>query len=576
MDMLDKIIIGKWWNNEKHLFEIELSNHDEGDTIFEFREFEKVEIQLCSNSNSHLEIEMSNSDEVMIINPGIETVLNDFEYERDNVIDNSFIPEKYLIKYVCNECEKLYYFKVLNNALGENIKDIRKIINEFSNGLELDFQKKIKSNVFSDVQSNYYMSIYQKISNEVKVLITELGFVIDHPNTSLKKDIRYTSKPIRLKEKSTRYLIKKNIDNDFNIRKLEELTSVSIENRENVLLKNELLKLLKICKELELYFVSNIEYLTEKYPQYEMKKNELTKKVEKFSQILDYRYKNTVNSELLNVIARLNDMKSEIERFDGCLFEIRRVHNYITWMFSETWMSDINERAKVQNVNTRNIHYKRIIDIIESLKAKAIVKSSGKIGYNYRMTSELYEIYVLILLFNILTSIGFYFDYPQNYDFNTVFNGHEFVFKKDNSKIKIIYDEIVSNVENDVFYDCLANQNSSSNKPDIVFMIYEDDSLKNALIFEVKCRKLHSIYTSNGDTKVFRQLRDYTNFWYFDKDGKINKSAISKVYTLYPSEDNVKKSLNANQIVIISLNPIYDFENDQSFLNLKEEILYYL
>ena len=99
MDMLDKIIIGKWWNNEKHLFEIELSNHDEGDTIFEFREFEKVEIQLCSNSNSHLEIEMSNSDEVMIINPGIETVLNDFEYERDNVIDNSFIPEKYLIKY---------------------------------------------------------------------------------------------------------------------------------------------------------------------------------------------------------------------------------------------------------------------------------------------------------------------------------------------------------------------------------------------------------------------------------------------------------------------------------------------
>ena len=107
-------------------------------------------------------------------------------------------------------------------------------------------------------------------------------------------------------------------------------------------------------------------------------------------------------------------------------------------------------------------------------------------------------------------------------------------------------------------------------------MIYEDDSLKNALIFEVKCRKLHSIYTSNGDTKVFRQLRDYTNFWYFDKDGKINKSAISKVYALYPSEDNVKKSLNANQIGIISLNPIYDFENDQSFLNLKEEILYYL
>ena len=69
---------------------------------------------------------------------------------------------------------------------------------------------------------------------------------------------------------------------------------------------------------------------------------------------------------------------------------------------------------------------------------------------------------------------------------------------------------------------------------------------------------------------------NYTNFWYFDKNGKLDKNILKKVYAIYPQEEASKLNLNANQICLLSLNPIYDYENDESYINFYNEIMSYI
>ena len=139
----------------------------------------------------------------------------------------------------------------------------------------------------------------------------------------------------------------------------------------------------------------------------------------------------------------------------------------------------------------------------------------------------------------------------------------------------MIYDQMVKGTDESP-RDELANQNSTSNKPDIVIMFYEGGLIKNCIIVEIKCRRKHNIYVKTGDTPVFSQLKDYTNFWYFDSEGNLDRNILKKVYAIFPQENTCMDDLNANQICLLSLNPVYDYENDSSYLNLFNEITSYI
>ena len=158
---------------------------------------------------------------------------------------------------------------------------------------------------------------------------------------------------------------------------------------------------------------------------------------------------------------------------------------------------------------------------------------------------------------------------------NKLFENQEYVFHNGDKTIRMIYDQTIKGTDENP-RDELSNQNSTSNKPDIVIMVYENDVIKNCIILEVKCRRKNNIYVRTGDTPVFSQLKDYTNFWYFDSKGNLDKNVLKKVYAIFPQEDSCKEDLNANQICLLSLRPVYDYENDASYMNLFDEITAYI
>ena len=106
--------------------------------FFSFKEFEKVTLELKCKEDSYIEFEYPNDDKLKELHNNQSIILNDYEYDRDSMDNNTFYPSKYYIGINYDENKIECYFNVESNALGNKIEDIRKIVNDFSKGLELD------------------------------------------------------------------------------------------------------------------------------------------------------------------------------------------------------------------------------------------------------------------------------------------------------------------------------------------------------------------------------------------------------------------------------------------------------
>lgn len=570
MDIQDKIVILK-----KTEEEILLSDIKEGDEIFCFKEFEHVTIK--NKSSKIIKCEYPNQEELIQLIPGEEIVLNDYDYNREEEENNIFIPEKYLFQIIDNDNIINYCFKVISNALGENIFDIRKIVNEFSNGLELELSNSLKGKNYTYSKNNISSALFAKIIDNAKMLQTELSYIVDFPIENIEKSLNWSKKPKKISRKKLKYDTKKCIIHTDNRKQAFEKKKLSFNNESNIALRNALYKILRVCKELDYYFQYNTEYLDKNLKLNIKNINSIQEKINKLNATHDSKYHNSIWSEYkeaCRVIDRIKKEKDILQKNNNLISQVR---NNITNSINESWLFDIEPNFSIREslASRRNIHYKRIIDFSNILNSE-FGNNYNKYGlYTYKKTYELYEIYVLILIFKILTAKNYTFIIDKKYDFNLLFENEEFYFQKDNMIVKIIYNKIVKRTEDEPI-DELVNQNSSSNKPDIVLMVYDNNVLVNCLIIEVKCRRKSNIYSPSGDTPVINQLKDYTNFWYFDSNLNLKKDVIDKVYAIYPDKNAYTTSLNANQICLLSIEPVYDYNNTGGFRNLMSELNKYI
>ena len=176
MDIQDRIIVTKFGKEETYFFKDISTNK----IIFSFKEFEKVTLELKCNEDSYIEFEYPNDDKLKKLYNGQSIILNDYEYDRDSVDNNTFYPSKYYIGINYNKNKMECYFNVESNALGNKIEDIRKIVNDFSKGLELDLFANNRGKEFVDTNESYYIPLYDKIVTSEKMLQFEINYIIKH------------------------------------------------------------------------------------------------------------------------------------------------------------------------------------------------------------------------------------------------------------------------------------------------------------------------------------------------------------------------------------------------------------
>ena len=579
MDTLDKLIIEKTQKEYKKIFkeEICINRILDGEIIFCFNEFEHIKI-INESNKVIIECEQPNSEDYVQINPGAEIVINDYEYGRLESKNNIFFPEKYIIRLIKENITSICFFDVKSNALGSKIDNIRRIINDFSQGLELDLINSIRGKNYIDSKKNIFTPLFEKIINNERMLQFELNFIIDYPIKDIIKTIKYSKKEGKTSREKIKYDIKKSITtNDYRKRVIQN-KQLSLNNYSNIVLKNAVLRIIKVCNELDKYFLNNINYLEQNLFKKRINLKKAQDKQEKLStKKHGKKYINNVSSEYYDLLNTIEANQEDKELFLERRKVINRVRNNFINIINESWINKIkDDYIAIDSSSARkNIHYKKIIDFANEINTQYDSKYSSEGIYSYKKTSELYELYVLILMFKILIKENYSFSIDNIYDFNLVFDNEEFVFNKNKKSIRILYDKVVKRTD-DFPEDELANQNSNSNKPDIVLMIYDDGTLTNCVIIEVKCRKKRNIYSKNGDTEVITQLKDYTNFWYFTKERILKKDVIDKVYAIYPDDTPSKEFYNANQICFLSLEPVYEYESSLGFINLYDELKLYI
>lgn len=574
MDTQDRIILNKSGRYETYLFKDIL----EEEIIFSFKEFEKVIIELKCNKDSYIEFEYSNDDELKRLYTDQTFILNDYEYDRDSTDNKTFYPSKYYISINSGKTKKECYFNVESNALGDKIDDIRKIVSDFSKGLELDLFNNNRGKEFADTNESYYIPLYDKIVSSEKMLQFEINYILKHPIEHLEKTIQFTQKPTKETRKKIKYEIKKGLTVYSGKKTIQEKKSVSIKNKENYLLKKSLKKVIETCTLIDKHFGITIAKLQEAFNEDNRQMEEISKKKAKLdSDKHDQKYQRRIYAEYKQLEENIDKHSFEQSNLEAKRNIINKIRNNFLSLITESWIGELDESSHMYDCAkfVRNVHYKKIIDFAKTINANFDSRTKKNRTYAYKKTAKLYEIYVLILIFKIFQKNGFTFECEADYDFNLLFENQEYIFHNGNKSIRMIYDQMVKGTDESP-RDELANQNSTSNKPDIIIMFYEDGLIKNCIIVEIKCRRKHNIYVKTGDTPVFSQLKDYTNFWYFDSEGNLDRNVLKKVYAIFPQENTCKDDLNANQICLLSLNPVYDYENDSSYLNLFNEITSYI
>ena len=180
----DRLIVCKSGKYEIYPFD-EIQEHE---TLFQFKEFEQVSLRLEGSKQSYVEFECANSDALSRLTPkdGVY-ILNSYDYHQDESKNITFYPSKY---YISIHYEKRLIecnFNVESNALGNNVDDIRKIVSDFSKGLELDLLSGKKGRVGKTIALNAVLPTLDQLASAEKMLQYEIQHILSSPIETLEK-----------------------------------------------------------------------------------------------------------------------------------------------------------------------------------------------------------------------------------------------------------------------------------------------------------------------------------------------------------------------------------------------------
>lgn len=368
MDTQDRIIVNKSGKEETYFFKDISTNK----IIFSFKEFEKVTLELKCKEDSYIEFEYPNDDKLKELHNNQSIILNDYEYDRDSMDNNTFYPSKYYIGINYDENKIECYFNVESNALGNKIEDIRKIVNDFSKGLELDLFTNNRGKEFIDTNESYYIPLYDKIVSSEKMLQFEINYIIKHPIEHLEKTIKFTQKPTKETRKKIKYEIKKGINLYSGKKTIQEKKIISLKSIENYSLKRAINRIIETCTIINRHFEITIEKLQEVLNGENSRLDEVIKKKNSLNvRRHDQKYQKRIYAEYTQIsesIAKHLFEKNNLEEKRNIINKIR--NNFLS-LIAESWMNELDEVNHLYDYGkfVRNVHYKKIIDFAKTINA---------------------------------------------------------------------------------------------------------------------------------------------------------------------------------------------------------------
>lgn len=573
-------------------------------SIFEFKEFARIELSFFSNddsvtlkieshfiSNENYAIKEHDTDENMLsLKPGDSIILSP-----GGDSDDMFVPGEYSLQIVKNNiCFEGVYNVVPNSLDWISIINIRKYLENTVKGLAHNIYLEKKASKNNEVNLEQNIDSYRYLYSNQDKLFNYLKCIIQNPILDIRKE--YVTRPYSKKQdsKSQRWLSRKGSSYNQNAYTqtifYEKNCYSTYEIIENIILKRILIYIQNILTESEVEYRKILNGINRNI-------NDLQNKVINKNNILKEAYK-LPNTQKVNKIrnSEIEILEKEIYRYkekkditDKNLSDLYKLKGKLNFYINETWLNDIDLKYNIPSVTTRilkNYYYSEIYNIYNKLR-NSNINGGFDLIFPYKKTSKLFEIYSFLITKDVFEELGFKWTdgWLKSNDIDNIYNGDlvagdYIIMLKDSYKLIISYDTYIGTPDelNDIsLSQPSAKPYNQHRRPDVLVSLYKDNKLLGCEVIEVKYRRKSNIYNNRGiDTDVCKQLSSYLEFDYYDvKKGRVaREKPVYKVLTLYPKQDDLGQE--RHKTYEIEFMPIMPDENDArkyyGYSNLKNEL----
>lgn len=565
-----------------------------GNELFSFSEYDRVKIEFLSdNSEDKLEIESycgiyesyTYKDEfIKELKPGESTLISP-----GGDMEDMLVPGSYEIKI---KRGNIYYFGMYtinpSTATWNSLVNMREYVEETVKGLSYNIymERKGKSD-FSYNMNDTLMEKYRYLNEIKNIFISSLDLISKDPITSIEKVYKYCHKSKRPTNKSQRWITKKGYKYNENIHTpdtfYEKRSIMSEDTLENRILKYMLEEIHTILVNLSDECISVDKEIKKKIDEINIRIDETynRRKGATSTRNISQRVIDSISSDLSGLKKSLVPQYDRLNQIQGYISNINRIKSNLNFYLRESWISELDNSGNCIPTTKliKNKYYNEVYRIYECLKGSNIEGNEQK-SFPYKKTSKLYEIYNFLLVKDILEEIGFKWtlgwlkDKSDILSFDGDLNSNDYiVLEYKNYKVKVIYDKLVIRSKELTIKESEESQISAkqylrNTKPDILIEFYEYDKFLEAIIIEVKYRKLNYIHNDTENTEVDEQLENYRDLEYYD--GKLKKVGrnppIVKVIAMYPQQRHARKIVHSIYSNIVFL-PIMTSENEKNIHN---------
>ncbi len=527
---------------------------------FTFNEFETIEIEIDSDQYEvNLDCQAYYKDNELFKTPNMNLKLENkvkYTISRLGDFDIGYNPGKYNVHF---KNKSGYEFDVpffVESSFKDefSIKDIKKYIEKRIEGISLDFNKKSFKNSSDTNNVFFVLDVLAHFAKEFERTCSNISskFVYSLENKTVKD---------KYEGKQNFASIKKNLmsSNIYSVKKVLNVTSCAV-------FKLYLLKIKNILGNIDIDLETKINSI---HTQLLLKQDNITNLNDKLNQIdvkKDLRRTHKINN-IKSLDKEIKTLDNEVNKYQVWYNAYNKFMQTITRYLS----LDIVRETNIKDINYNEVTNDKDLSFIRELINLLTFKTS-KISlpqnfyYEEKKSSLLFETYGLIIIYDVLTSLG-YITNDLNFR-GDILSDSKYVFEKGNKKVILTYDHYCSYYKNASVGE-IVSINSHHNKPDYTLTFYENDKVKNIVIIEMKYRSLERIFANEeNDTKIDQTINDYYQLAYFDNINKNPLRIVNNVVLIYPSlnEGYLERSFAS----ILGFNPKLETNENSNFEVLQE------
>lgn len=572
-------------------------NNNLPNRLFYFYEYQKVKLKFVSdNKNDYIELESYNNKEFDFYKNDYGTIRltpeDEVEISSGGDNEDMLVPGEYYIKvFKDGKTYESMYEVIPSNSDSSSVEYMRNYLEETLNGLSYNIYKERSfKKDFSSSQMNFDLQKY--LESECILLFNYMNMIVHNPITDIQKKYEVKSYSRRPDSKSQRWAYSKGVrynkENSEN-RFYEKHSYITYDVLENRNLKNILEYIYDLIIDMNSNYIreistieKSIKTLEEKYKTLQISQDELSNTIGYSKRLYE------IGGDLKFVENSIESEKKKKNLIKTYLYSINKMKNQVGYYLNETWIKDIKSNLG-QSILTKNIfRNKNYLEIYELHNRLKTIKENKfyKKEFAHRRTSNLFEIYVFLLVKEVFEDLGFKWSkgwLKEVKNIESMINvnldsGESIILEKDNVKVVISYDKLIKR-DIEVKESCVSQVISSfvnNRQPDILISVYKDNKFVKSMVVEAKYRRKSYIYNELNNTDVMYQVMSYRNFVYYDGDIKkvsmTHSKPIEKVFVMYISDEDSFTHDMYDDIEFIAINPTSKVVGNSSYNEIKNKI----